>query len=94
MSSDCYVYLQMPESLEVVTAGRYRHELLPDGSAVGRFVYGKSYLARTDAVPLDPYDLPLEPTEFRTTRLKGLFGALRDVAPESCGSHRSRQACR
>lgn len=85
MSSDCYVYLQMPRSLEVVTAGRYRHELLPDGSAVGRFVYGKSYLARTDAVPLDPYNLPLEPAEFRTTQLKGLFGPLRDVAPDFWG---------
>lgn len=85
MSSDCYVYLQMPASLEVVTAGRFRYEILSDGSALGRFVYGRRYLARPDAVPLDPYNLPLEPTEFRTTQLKGLFGALRDAAPDFWG---------
>ena len=85
MSSDCYVYLQMPGSLKVVTAGRFQHEILADGSALGRFVYGKGYLARPDAVALDPYNLPLEPTQFRTTQLKGLFGALRDVAPDFWG---------
>jgi serine/threonine-protein kinase HipA len=75
----------MPESTEVVTAGRFQLEHLPDGAALGRFVYGRRFLARPDAVPLDPYDLPLEPTEFRTTRLGGLFGALRDVAPDFWG---------
>jgi serine/threonine-protein kinase HipA len=85
MSSDCYVYLQMPGSLEVVTAGRFRHEILPDGSALGRFLYGNSYLARSDAVPLDPFNLPLEPTEFRTAHMNGMFGALRDVAPDFWG---------
>jgi serine/threonine-protein kinase HipA len=85
MSSDCYVYIQMPGSMEVVTAGRFQHEVLPDGSAVGLFVYGKRYLDRPDAVPLDPFNLPLEPTEFRTTQLNGMFGALRDVAPDLWG---------
>ena len=85
MISDCYVYIQMPGSLEVVTAGRFQHEILPDGSAVGRFVYGTSYLARPDAVALDPFNLPLEPTEFRTTQLNGMFGALRDAAPDYWG---------
>ena len=85
MSSDCYVYIQIPGSLEVVTAGRFQHEVLPDGSAVGLFVYGKRYLDRPDAVPLDPFNLPLEPTQFRTTQLNGMFGALRDVAPDLWG---------
>jgi serine/threonine-protein kinase HipA len=85
MSSECYVYIQMPGSLEVVTAGKFQHEILPDGSALGLFVYGKSYLARPDAIPLDPFNLPLEPTEFRTTQLTGMFGALRDVTPDFWG---------
>ncbi len=85
MTSECFVYIQMPGSLEVVTAGRFRHEVLPDGSAVGLFIYGNRYLARLDAVPLDPFNLPLEPTEFRTTQLNGMFGALRDLAPDFWG---------
>ncbi|MCK5652947.1 MAG: type II toxin-antitoxin system HipA family toxin, partial [Gemmatimonadetes bacterium] len=84
-SSSCYVYIQMPESTEILTAGRFQLDHLPDGSALGRFVYGRRYLDRPDAVPLDPYNLPLEPTEFRTTRLGGVFGALRDVAPDFWG---------
>ena len=85
MTSECFVYIQMPGSLEVVTAGRFRHEVLPDGSAVGLYIYGSRYLARPDAVPLDPFNLPLEPTEFQTTQLNGMFGALRDVAPDFWG---------
>ena len=85
MTSECFVYIQMPGSLEVVTAGRFRHEVLTDGSSVGLFVYGSRYLARPDAVPLDPFNLPLEPTEFETTKLNGMFGALRDVAPDFWG---------
>ncbi len=85
MTSECFVYLQMPGSLEVVPAGRFRHEVQPDGSAVGRFVYGNRYLARPDAVPLDPFSLPLQPSEFQTTRLNGLLGALRDAAPDLWG---------
>lgn len=85
MTSECFLYIQMPGSLEVVTAGRFRHEVLTDGSSVGLFVYGSRYLARPDAVPLDPFNLPLEPTEFETTKLNGMFGALRDVAPDFWG---------
>jgi len=85
MTSECFVYIQLPGSLEVVTAGRFRHEVLPDGVAMGLFVYGSRYLARPDAVPLDPFNLPLEPTEFETAKLNGMFGALRDVAPDFWG---------
>ena len=59
--------------------------MLPDGSAVGLFIHGNRYLARPDAVPLDPFNLPQEPTEFRTTQLNGMFGALRDLVPDFWG---------
>ena len=36
-------------------------------------------------MPLDPFNLPLEPTEFQTTQLNGMFGALRDAAPDFWG---------
>lgn len=81
----CYVYLQLPGTSEVVTCGRYEREVLRDGRAVGRFVYGRSYRSRPDAVPLDPYHLPLAPTRYETAKLDGVFGALRDAAPDAWG---------
>ena len=81
-SNTCYVYIQLPGSLEIATCGRYRLDLTEDGTSLGRFVYGQSYLARQDAVPLDPFHLPLATREYQTVKLGGLFGALRDVAPD------------
>lgn len=81
----CYVYLQLPGVLDVVTCGRYEPEILRDGRVVGRFVYGRSYRARADAVPLDPYHLPVTPRRYETARLDGMFGALRDASPDAWG---------
>ena len=84
-SKSCYVYIQLPGSLTFETCGRYQLDQLDDGTSLGRFVYGQTYLARRDAVPLDPFNLPLAPREYRTARLGGLFGALRDVTPDAWG---------
>ncbi|HSU13278.1 type II toxin-antitoxin system HipA family toxin [Longimicrobium sp.] len=83
--AECFVYLQMPGTLEVVTCGRFEREVTRTGRAVGRFVYGRSYRARTDAVPLDPYHLPISSTVRETAKLDGVFGALRDAAPDAWG---------
>jgi serine/threonine-protein kinase HipA len=82
---ECFVYIQLPERLEVVTCGRFQHQALPRGAGVGRFVYGRSYRSRPDAVPLDPVHLPLSPSIYETARLAGVFGALRDAAPDAWG---------
>lgn len=79
-----YVYLQLPQSLEVVTAGYY--ELgFANGVATGAFVYNPAYLERPDAVPLEPYELPFSARRATTVRLKGIFGALRDASPDAWG---------
>ncbi|WP_375742581.1 type II toxin-antitoxin system HipA family toxin [Corallococcus interemptor] len=78
--SGCYVYLQLPASLDVVTCGRYVQQ---DG--VGQFVYGRSYLANPRAVALDPFELPLREGVFTTARLGGIFGPLRDASPDAWG---------
>ena len=85
-SSDrrAYVYLQLPQSLEVVTAGFYELDF-PQGVPIGSFVYNPTYLQRADAVPLDPYELPLAPRRKQTVKLKGIFGALRDASPDAWG---------
>ena len=85
-SSDrrAYVYLQLPQSLEVVTAGFYELDF-PQGVPTGSFAYNPTYLQREDAVPLEPYELPLAARRTQTVKLKGIFGALRDASPDAWG---------
>jgi serine/threonine-protein kinase HipA len=83
-SDRVYVYLQLPGSLEIVTAG-YFEQTERTGVPLGAFVYNPAYLEREDAVPLDPFELPLRPGRFETVKLKGIFGALRDASPDAWG---------
>lgn len=66
-------------------AGRFDQQQGPDGKRVGRFVYAQSYLDDVRARALDPVLLPLQPREFRTTDLAGIFGVLRDAGPDDWG---------
>jgi serine/threonine-protein kinase HipA len=84
MTSEVFVYLTLPGETSPVTAGRF--ELASArGASVGRFVYGRRYLARADAVPIDPIELKLEERVFQTARLRGMFGAIRDASPDYWG---------
>jgi len=85
MTSEVFVYVMLPGQTSFVTAGRF--ELSSDrlGNPRGRFVYGRRYLERADAVALDPLELKLEERTFETLHLKGLFGALRDSSPDHWG---------
>jgi serine/threonine-protein kinase HipA len=92
MSSDkpreAFVYLQLPQSLEVVTAGKLTWRSLPEGRALGDFVYGKRYLERArreHLPPLDPFALPLEERRFTFDKLGGLPGVIRDASPDYWG---------
>ena len=84
-NTECFVYITLPGETESVTAGRF--ELTKDrrGNALGRFVYGKSYLARGNAVAIDPIELKLSGDTYETARLNGVFGALRDAGPDYWG---------
>jgi serine/threonine-protein kinase HipA len=84
-SEECFVYITLPGQTEPVTAGRYQLDTNRQGTAVGQFVYGRSYLSRNDRVEFDPVELKLQVPVFRTTRLRGNFGALRDSSPDSWG---------
>ncbi len=85
MTSECFVYLTLPGTIDFVTAGRFVLGKDRSGLPLGRFVYGRTYLARPDAVPIDPIELPLNERTYETTRLKGVFGALRDASPDHWG---------
>jgi serine/threonine-protein kinase HipA len=85
VTSECFVYIVLPGETEFVTAGRFAREIDRHGVATGRFVYGKSYLARQNAVPIDPHELKLSTRTYETQLLKGVFGALRDASPDHWG---------
>jgi serine/threonine-protein kinase HipA len=85
--SECFVYITLPRDTESVTAGRFSLTSDRRGNTLGRFVYGKSYLSRGDAVEIDPIDLRLGDTIRETLRLGGIFGALRDAGPDFWGRY-------
>jgi serine/threonine-protein kinase HipA len=82
---ECYVYIVLPGATEFVTAGRFQVSPTPDGDPVGRFVYGRRYLERNDAVELDPVELRLRRGLYETARMEGFFGAIRDSMPDFWG---------
>ena len=83
--SECFVYITLPGQTEPVTAGRFVLAVNRRGAAEGRFVYGRSYLERPNAVALDPVELKLSTRTYTTAALGGVFGALRDASPDYWG---------
>lgn len=79
------MYVVLPGETEFVTAGRFQRSEDRHGVQTGRFVYGKSYLARQNAVPIDPIELKLGSRTYETRLLKGVFGAIRDASPDYWG---------
>lgn len=82
---ECFVHLVLPGRTEFTLAGRFRRRRAGDGTPVGEFVYGRSYLERPDAVEFDPRELPLAAGQRETVRLGGFFGAIRDAMPDAWG---------
>src|SRR5258708_4895952 len=74
-----------PSTNVAVYAARFELTTDRTGATLGRLVYGKSYLERSDAVPFDPVELKLTSRVYETTMMKGVFGALRDASPDSWG---------
>jgi serine/threonine-protein kinase HipA len=81
----CYVYITLPGETLPVTAGRFTLSTDKVGSPLGRFVYGRRYLARSDALPFDPVELKLANRTYETSARNGVFGALRDSSPDYWG---------
>lgn len=82
---ECFVYITLPGETEPVTAGRFALTIDRRGVPEGRFVYGRRYLERPNAVALDPVELKLAPRTYATASMGGVFGALRDASPDYWG---------
>ena len=85
--NSCFVHIVLPGATEFVPAGRFQRSESRSGAPVGRFVYGRSYLKRSNAVELDPVQLRLAARTYETAQLHGFFGAIRDAMPDDWGRH-------
>lgn len=81
----CYVYIQLPGTMETVPCASLRVRTVGAGAYEGTFTYGKRYLERPEVVPLDPFHLPLTTRPQNFTKLKGIPGAVRDASPDAWG---------
>src|SRR5215475_10374500 len=86
-ASECFVYMTLPGQISAVTAGKFVRTQDLRGDALGRFIYGRSYLGNPQAVEIDPVELKLSTTIYETARLNGVFGALRDSGTDYWGRH-------
>lgn len=83
--TECFVYITLPGETMPVTAGKFVIQPDKSGLPLGLFVYGKSYLGRSDKAPIDPIELKLSERIYETRALKGVFGAFRDAGPDHWG---------
>lgn len=87
ISKECFVYIHLPNSLQPITAGKFKWEKAGANSEVGTFFYGRSYLENPKSIALDPFQLPLEEREFQVTTNEGVPGPIRDASPDSWGRY-------
>jgi len=85
--NECFVYIALPGQTDFVTAGKFVLATDRRGIPIGKFVYGKTYLANENHVSIDPLELKLGNKTYETNILKGVFGALRDASPDYWGRH-------
>lgn len=80
---EAYVWNWLPGATEPVVVGR----LYDAGTSPQRyyFTYGRSYLANEGAIPLSPYELPLERGEQEPTGMNIMPSCLRDGGPDAWG---------
>ena len=78
--SEAYVWIWLPDADTPVVAGllsRHRHRLA--------FNYGRSYLARSDAIPLYAPELPLQPGAIPLLPGLSMPSCIRDASPDAWG---------
>ena len=80
---EAYVWIWLPDEIKPVVAGR----LYDAGESPQRFffTYGRSYLDRPNAIPLSPYELPLQRGPQEPRGLNIIHACLRDGAPDAWG---------
>lgn len=80
LADEAYVWIWLSEASEPVVAGR----IVKVGNR-HLFTYGQSYRDRATAIPLSPFELPLETGTFEPDGLHQIHTCLRDAAPDAWG---------
>jgi serine/threonine-protein kinase HipA len=82
-AQEAYIWIWLPGKIEPVVAGR----LYDAGESPQRlfFTYGRSYLDRPSAIPLSPYELPLQRGPQEPQGLNMIPACLRDGGPDAWG---------
>ena len=78
--TSAFVWVWLPGAAEPVVVGR-----LDDDAGTYRFTYGRSYLARDDAVAIYTPELPLRDGRIAPLRGLTMAGCLRDAGPDAWG---------
>jgi serine/threonine-protein kinase HipA len=79
MTSEAYAWIWLPGEHEPVVCGK-----LEAINNVCHFVYGRSYLERSNAIALDPRELPLQEKVF-SPPFGETHSVIRDAAPDAWG---------
>lgn len=79
MISDAYIWIWLPGEHEPVVCGK-----LEADNTIYSFVYGRSYLERSNAIALDPFELPLHEGVFSPS-FGETHSVIRDAAPDAWG---------
>lgn len=83
---ELFVFIHLPREEDAVPAGRLTVIPTREGEA-NTFAYGRRYVTRPNAIPVDPVSLPLAAVNGEQWPVNGLqqFGALRDATPDAWG---------
>lgn len=76
------VFIYLPNETEAVPAGIFTHDA---EAGIGSFSYGRKYMERNNALPVDPVALPLGPNPRDVIINGGIYGAFRDESPDYWG---------
>lgn len=79
MTSEAYIWIWLPGEYEPVVCGK-----LEADNTFYSFVYGRSYLKRSNAIALDPFELPLQEGVFSPS-FGETHSVIRDAAPDAWG---------
>lgn len=85
MQQELYVYVHLGKE-SWVPAGLLQYEESGRFSS-SSFRYGTKYLKRSNAIAIDPIQLPLQETTFSTLEGFSIFNGIRDAGPDKWGRH-------
>lgn len=79
-ATESFVWIWLPENTQPIVAGR-----IDKKKNNYRFTYAASYLERKNAIPLSPFELPLNKGTFDPVGMNNIHSCLRDAAPDAWG---------